>query len=121
VHECCYVFDGILRHIDPRQVIADLQHVINDGQALTKIGSRFTIECHLRKKGKPGYAAQQYLRSTAWMREVETLLRTGYPTVSEHFLFAIHQLFITAVNAASISCYYCSSSSLLVLLLLLQL
>jgi hypothetical protein len=80
VHEGCYVFDGILRHIDPRQVIADLQHVISEGQALTKIASRLTIECHLRKKAKPGYAAQEYLRKTVWMQEVEAVFRTAYPT-----------------------------------------
>jgi hypothetical protein len=67
-------------------MLTDLKHVIDEGQALTKIASRFTIECHLRKNGwlskkaKPGYAAQEYLRKTLWMQEVEALFRTAYPT-----------------------------------------
>ena len=77
--------DGMFRHIDPRVVIADLKHVIDEGEALTKIAGRYSIECNLRKKGNlfkkdsPGFSAQQYLRNTTWMKEVEAVFRAAYP------------------------------------------
>ena len=85
VDEGCYVVEGMFRHIDPRVVIADLKHVIDGGEALTKIAGRYSIECNLRKKGNlfkkdgPGFSAQQYLRNTTWMKEVVCRVQSSQP------------------------------------------